>query len=456
MVSFWVTIVSSQAVHYVKAFDNFQANFNAEKYDEIFVSFSPQMQIALPIENNRQFLNGLRTQLGKIVSKDFVQDYGADGVLYKAQFENASMRIYIKLDNQNKIDGLLIKPFDEAATIETASLNGLASYPKEIADPIFSVARKLPNNGQLSIAVLRNGNVKYYGAVRNDEKVQPAQNHDAVFEIGSITKVFTSTVLASLVHDHKIKLTDEINAFYPFDFKNNIKIKFADLANHTSGLPRLPENLDLSNWANPYKNYKDKEIEAYLKSLVKLESKPTQSYNYSNLGAGLLGYTLGISQKMSFQDLVQKRVFEKYQMNNSFTSSEGLENRLVEGMDKNGTAVANWDFDVLFGAGGMLSTTHDLAKFALNHFDPKNFELALTRNPTFVIDESLKIGLGWHILKSENGSDVLWHNGGTGGYSSTMIIDVANKRAVTILSNVVDVNNEIDDLAMKLINSQLK
>src|SRR5690606_213566 len=116
------------------------------------------------------------------------------------------------------------------------------------------------------------------------------------------TKVFTSTVLASLIENGKLKLTDEINSYYPFSFKNDIKLTFENLANHTSGLPRLPENLDLSNEANPYKSYGKTQIEEYLKNQLKLENEEVKSYSYSNLGTGLLGYTLGLSQKTSYQD----------------------------------------------------------------------------------------------------------------------------------------------------------
>src|SRR5690606_26436110 len=150
-----------------------------------------------------------------------------------------------------------------------------------------------------------------------------------IFEIGSITKVFTSTVLASLVEEGKIKLTDKINSYYSFPFNNNINLTFKDLANHTSGLPRLPENLVLSDEANPYKSYGKNQIEEYLKNFLKID-KP-QTYSYSNLGTGLLGYTLGLSQKTSFQKLLQKNVFDKYKMINSFTSSHNLTDKLVNG-----------------------------------------------------------------------------------------------------------------------------
>jgi CubicO group peptidase (beta-lactamase class C family) len=139
-------------------------------------------------------------------------------------------------------------------------------------------------------------------------------------------------------------------------------------------------------------------------------------------------------------------------MTNSLTSSQGLENRLIKGLNKNGEIVSNWDFDALFGAGGILSTSEDLARFATAQFNPENKALELTRKTTFEIKGDTKIGLGWHILASSNGGNLFWHNGGTGGYSSSIIMKVKEKMAVIILSNVFDINDKIDALSYDLIN----
>lgn len=449
-------LLFAQTDNYKIAIDNFQANYNAEKFDDIFNSFSPEMKQALPIDKTKQFLIGLKSQVGKMENKEFVSYQQETYASYKANFEKAVLAVNISLDNQNQIDGLFIKPYEEPKKSENNAVNALNSYPTQIAEIIFSKSKNFPNNTQLSIAVVQNGKTNYYGILKVNDTIKPAENQNKVFEIGSITKVFTSTILASLVIDKKIKLTDEINIYYPFTFKNNIKINFESLSNHTSGLPRLPENLDLSNETNPYKNYGKKEIDEYLKNLLKLENEPATVSSYSNLGTGILGYTLGLSQKTSFQKLLQKKIFDKYKMTSSFTSSQNLGNRLVKGLDENGKAVSNWDFDVLFSAGGILSTTEDLVKFANAQFNPKNKELTLTRKTTFNVSESMKVGLGWHILKSKTGKDLHWHNGGTGGYSSSMAVNIEDKTAVIILSNVSNINKEIDDLCFKLINKTNK
>ena len=444
----------AQTEKYTVAIESFQINYNAEKYDEIFNSFSSKMQQALPLDVTRKFLEDLKSQFGKIENKEFINSQNGAYVNYKTQFEKALLLVKISLDDQNKINGLSITPYKEEK--ENNAINALSIYPKKIADLIYSKAKEFPNNTQFSIGIINNDETNYYGIIIENDSVKPIDNKDKVFEIGSITKVFTSTVLASLVEENKLELTNYINDFYPFTFKDTTKIRFESLANHTSGLSRLPDNLDLSNEYNPYKSYGGQELNKYLENLLQLENDSTKVYSYSNLGAGLLGFTLGLSQDKSFQALLQSRVFEKYKMNNSFTSSHNLRDRLVKGLNTNGKVVPNWDFDALFGAGGILSTSEDMLKFANAQFNPQNKELTLTRNPTFNVDESMKIGLGWHIVKSENDKELCWHNGGTGGYSSSIIISTENKNAVIILSNVSAFNpkmNNIDSLAFALIEA---
>lgn len=453
IIIFSANFLFAQTENYRNAINSFQTNYNSEKYDEIFNSFSPEMQQALPLENTKEFLMTLNTQAGKIENKEFISYQQGTYAVYKAKFEKAVLALNISLDEQKKINGLFVGPYKDEDKTSNKTINALDSYPKEIAEIIFLKSKDFPNNTQLSIAVIENGKANYYGIVKQNDSLKPIVNQNKVFEIGSITKIFTSTVLAFLAENKKIKLTDNVNSYYPFTFKDNIKLSFESLANHTSGLSRLPENLDLKNETNPYKNYGKDLLEDYLKNGLKMENI-SLTFSYSNLGAGLLGYTLGLTQKTSFQQLLQKNVFDKYKMTNSYTSSQNLGNQLVKGLNANGKIIPNWDFDVLFGGGGILSTTEDLTKFAKAQFDSNNKELALTRKPTFVINDKMKMGLGWHILKSEKDKELFWHNGGTGGYSSSMAVIVDSKIAVIILSNVSAIspkNENIDKLCFELI-----
>ena len=447
-----VNISIAQTENYSIATDNFQLNYNDEKYDDVFNCFSPEMKQALPLEKAKQFLVDLKTQVGKIESKEFI-NYQQTYANYKTKFEKAILTVKISLDNKNEINGFFISPYEEPK--ERVTINALDNYPKEIAEIIYSKVKDFPNNTQLSIAIIKNGDTNYYGILIDNDTIKTIENQGKVFEIGSITKVFTSSVLASLVEDKKLNLADHINAYYPFTFNDGVKISFESLANHTSGLPRLPENFEFRNNINPYKNYDSEKLDEYLKNILKLENEPTKTYSYSNLGAGLLGHTLNLSQKTSFLELLQKKIFDRYNMTNSFYSSQDLGNKLVKGLNTRGEVASNWDFDVLFGGGGILSTTEDLAKFAQAQFSPKNKELTLTRKSTFVVNEKMKVGLGWHILTSENNKELVWHNGGTGGYSSSMAVNVIDKTSVIILSNVSAFNpkmGNIDKICFELIN----
>ncbi|KFF00335.1 penicillin-binding protein [Chryseobacterium formosense] len=456
LLSLMTSLFFAQSDNYKSMADRFQSDYNSGNYDAIYNSFSAEMKTALPLEDTKQFLSGLKLQLGKIESKEFVtmeQTYA----VYKTKFEKAVFAVNISLDQQNRINGLFVKPYEEKnkADGNNKTVNALHGFPKSISDAVFSSAKDFPDNTQISIAFIQNGKTQFYGITKQNDTVKSIKNQNKVFEIGSVTKAFTVTVLASLVQDKKISLNDNINSYFSFPFKDKIKLNFQSLANHTSGLPRLPDNLDLSNESNPYKNYGKKEIEDYLKNNLKLESNSSTKYEYSNLGAGLLGYTLGLSQKTTFQQLLQKRIFDRYNMKDSFTSSENLKDKLVSGINANGEKIPNWDFDVLFGGGGILSTAEDLSKFIEAQFNIKNAELALTRKPTFTINDKMKIGLGWHILKNKNSNEFLWHNGGTAGYSSSLAFNAENKNAVIILSNVSAFNpkmENIDNLCFELMD----
>ena len=339
-------------------------------------------------------------------------------------------------------------------------VNTLTNLSKEQAAIIFNQTKDFPNKTQLSIAFIENRVTKFYGIIKENDTVKFINNKDMIFEIGSVSKVFTATLLANAVLNNKIKIDDKINTFFKFTFKNNIELDFKSLANHTSGLERLPSNLDLSetNLSNPYKEYDEAMLNSYLKDELKLNHQTGEQYEYSNLGMGLLGYALGVMQKSNYKKILKDEIFYKYKMTGSFTCAceSEVETGLVRGLDNDGNEVSNWDFDVLSGAGGILSTVTDLSKFVNAHFNPENRELELTRMPTFTVNEKMKIGLGWHIVKTESGKEIYWHNGGTGGYSSSIAMDTELKNGIIILSNVSAFNPDmrnIDNLCFSLMKN---
>ena len=93
--------------------DSFENNYNADNFDAIFASFSIEMQSALPIEQTKEFLKGLKQQAGKITNREFVK-YEQTYASYKTNFERALFAVNISVDNNSKINGLFVKPFNES------------------------------------------------------------------------------------------------------------------------------------------------------------------------------------------------------------------------------------------------------------------------------------------------------------------------------------------------------
>ncbi len=324
---------------------------------------------------------------------------------------------------------------NEAVNAQIEQHNGLT---KEQSELIYEKVKMFPDNTQISIAVIRNGGAKYFGIKRENDSILTIENYRNVFEIGSITKVFTATVLANFVLEGKIELDDKINEFIDFTIKDDVKISFKQLATHTSGLPRLPESLSSPSLSseNPYKDFGEERLKLDLSEKLIMPYKPGEKSEYSNLGIGLLGYILSEIDNSTYEDLIQSKIFEKYHMFSSTTKRSDVMDNLVPGLNEKGEAVSNWDMSVLMGAGGVLSTAEDLARFAIAHFDDNNKDLKLTRTPFHKATENFSTGLAWGIVKAESGAEWYWHNGGTGGYTSSIIIDTEEEKSVIVLSNI--------------------
>lgn len=308
--------------------------------------------------------------------------------------------------------------------------------------------RQFPEGTQLSVAVINNGEVTYCGYKRIADAIEHTDNHRKLFEIGSIAKIFTATLLANCIIEGTLKPDDSIQDHLDLTIGTSEKITFRQLASHTSGLPRLPSNLNLLavNPTNPYRDYGENELKEYLKEQIQFNNNPGTTYEYSNLGAGLLGYILTEISGKSYEDMLHNIIFSRYNMTASTTDREKAQDKLVPGLNHKGTETQGWDFNVLVGAGGILSTAEDLSKFALAQFDDSNATLQLTQQSVFTVSETMETGLGWHILPNINGNPILWHTGGTGGYSSSIALDKTNKNGVIILSNVSTFHSDMKNI----------
>ncbi|MEL6534668.1 MAG: serine hydrolase domain-containing protein [Bacteroidota bacterium] len=330
-----------------------------------------------------------------------------------------------------------------------------SSLPDDVANQAYvsileSQLSSLPPNGQVAIALVHEGNTEFLG-VRNENNVlRGIDNADWVFEIGSITKVFTGICLAAMIDSREASLTETLQSQFDFPLQAGGDITLEQLANHTSGLPVVPTNVDevqgyVEN--DPYAIYTHENLKSYLQNHVVLDSESGTHYQYSNLGTGLLGYTLAQKRNSTFEEMLQSTIFTPLEMTSTTTLLDNVEaSRLVKPMDIQGNEVSYWNFaETMSGAGSVKSTVADLAKFMEKNFEDDPW-YSLPQTKTFTVNQSTSMGLGWVIIEEEDFTIHL-HDGGTGGFSSLLLLDKQKRIGVVVLSNVENYHQHITPMA---------
>jgi CubicO group peptidase (beta-lactamase class C family) len=331
-------------------------------------------------------------------------------------------------------------------------------FSSEDAEEINQTIKSFPIGTEFSIAKIQNDSVGYYGVINTKNGVKVIKNENSIFEVGSITKVFTSTILAQMIEEQLVSLDEAIDVKLGFPLKGNAKITYKELSTHSSGLPRIPPSLRRSLFFrkndNPYHDFSEEKLLNYLKNEMKLKKKGI--LRYSNLGAGLLGYTLTKYFNQSYDEMLKQRLFNPLRMYNTTTIREEIKDKLVTGLDKKGNPVKNWDMNILAGAGAVLSSVTDLSKFIVENIQGDDSAMNYQRQCIFEKGRQL-MSLGWFILRNKipNIEEAYFHNGGTGGYKSSMVIDFNKRNGVVVLSNVSGLylfkGHKIDLLSYKLL-----
>src|ERR1017187_2526799 len=295
------------------------------------------------------------------------------------------------------------------------------------------------------------------GKVSLDGTQQP--DGDTVFEIGSVTKVFTSLILADMIEKGEVKPDDPVAKLLPATVKvpsrNGRQITLLDLSMQVSGLPRLPDNLKPADAANPYADYDAAKLYDFL-SRYTLPRDPGEKYEYSNLAVGLLGHALALKAGVSYEELLRRRIFDPFGMRStSITLSEAQKKRLAPGYNASRKPAKNWDFAVLAGCGAVRSTVNDMLKFVAANLEltdtPLKAAMRRMRSATKAIgSEDLEIGMAWHVFTKFD-ARIWWHNGGTYGHRSFVGFNPAKNEGVVVLCNTFMDN---DDLGRHILESR--
>ncbi len=273
---------------------------------------------------------------------------------------------------------------------------------------------------------------------------------DSIFEIGSVTKTFTSLALAQMVAQKKVTLEEPVRELLPAGWvtkPNGPEITLLDLATHHSGLPRLPDNLKPASMADPYADYGPEQLEAFLKERGVGRPEKTE-FAYSNLGVGLLGFALAQKAGAPYAELIHNEVTGPMGLKDTvITLSPEQQKRFIQGYTGAHTAQGPWHLNALAGAGALRSTAADLLTYCETLMHPERFAgkrgdagtlaeaIPLALTPRADVGGNVRIALAWLVKPAEG---EYFHDGGTGGYSSLVVFNPKKDRAIVVLYNCLD------------------
>jgi CubicO group peptidase (beta-lactamase class C family) len=310
----------------------------------------------------------------------------------------------------------------------------------------------------LVVGIYDGGRREIYGFGKGPSGAPP--NGRTLFEIGSITKVYTSLMFADSIQRREVALNTAVSDLLPpgvtAPTREKQTISLGHLAVHSSGLPRLPPTIaQHADAPDPYAGYDE---DALYRDLVHTElvSPPGSHIVYSNYGAGLLGFLLGKKIGGGYKEALTARVLKPLKTEDTYlTVPPAAQGRRVKGTTTDLVETPYWTFDALAGAGALISSARDQLALVDAELDaaaggksPLRPAMRLTQEPQLDV-KGENVGLGWQI----DGTGRYWHNGGTGGFHSFIGFDPKTKRGVVILASTsVTLVDHLSEVLYKVLD----
>jgi len=292
---------------------------------------------------------------------------------------------------------------------------------------------------------------------------------DTLYDIGSITKVFTALALADMAQHDQIALDDPAANYLPkgtvLPQTGHRQITLADLATHTAGLPLRPDNLAPKDPDNKYAEYSEADLYAFL-ARYKPPHPVGSAYDYSNAGFGLLGITLARRAGTTYDTLIEQRILKPLGMTDTVRNSTPvLKDRMAQGYSFDVasldlTPAKHWDYGSgVAGAGGYRSTANDMMKllqailgYHQTPLAPAFVAMTKTRRPGGMMPAT-SMALAWNIL-DQDGREIVWKNGSVGGFRAFIGYDTAAHTGVVVLTNA-QTGTGGDDIGLHILDPKI-
>jgi CubicO group peptidase (beta-lactamase class C family) len=418
--------------------------FNAKQMDSLYALMSPSFTKMVTKQALEQ---GILTQLAPYgIIMDYTFSGSRNGISkYKTKlFAGLELQTMVGIDSTGLVSTFAMQPWRDEAAPKRKSLYTDNPMQSAIDSAVDRAARSYIMDSitaGLSISFHWKGQDYFYNYGEADKANNIYPTKATEYEIGSITKTFTGYLLAKAIAEKKVNLSDPITKYLPDSVAANEalqKIQMVHLANHTSGLPRLP--LDLYNnpgikQDDPYAHYNEALLYRGL-SQIKPVKKPGEQYEYSNYAMGILGTILARIYKTTFPKLVEIQMINPMKLANT-TAANQLPQGMAQGYNDKGKPVQNWTFDALAACGSMKSNATDLlqyGKIMMKSFPEKNTISMLLTTPTWYNPPQV-VTLGWHRTPDESGPIVYQHGGGTYGFRSQLSVCPEKKWVIVTLAN---------------------
>lgn len=325
-----------------------------------------------------------------------------------------------------------------------------------LADSAFKQAR----TQGIIVGVLYRGARRFYSMGYADAANRLVFDSTTSFEIGSITKTLTAYVLLSVLKENNIEESTPVLSYLPGRVQKNAalaRISFLSLLNHSSGLPRLPDDIfsTTANPMQPYANYDSSRLFNYLETVIPGEDGKS---NYSNLGYAIAGTLAERISGLSYEELLQKFILRPFELKQTSTLIPQKAN-LAKGKFNNINA-EYWHMTSFAGAGMLKSTAADMLSYLQKSIHPPDADsrriIERLTEGTLTLAPKLKVARGWHMLEETGQPTIFWHNGGTYGFSTFAAFEKSTDCGVIIVLNAFNKNSICDPLGFRIIKQLIR